>query len=116
MTFGKHHFWLLPNLTEDMGFFDSFKPLYKHNTRDELKEKEIKLNKNPKSDDSLVPPEGDERSEENGEDVLKDEAVEKRLEGECGGDEVEDDNGYDVIEHEEITEQENVTAEEKKNV
>lgn len=26
---GKHHFWLLPNLTEDVGFFDSFKPLYK---------------------------------------------------------------------------------------
>lgn len=26
---GKHHFWFLPNLTEDVGFFDSFKPLYK---------------------------------------------------------------------------------------
>lgn len=29
-TFGKHHFWLLPNLTEDCGFFDSFKPAYSH--------------------------------------------------------------------------------------
>uniref|UniRef100_A0A5S6QDS7 Translocation protein SEC62 n=1 Tax=Trichuris muris TaxID=70415 RepID=A0A5S6QDS7_TRIMR len=29
-TFGRHHFWLLPNLTEDCGFFDSFKPLYTH--------------------------------------------------------------------------------------
>lgn len=27
-TGGKHHFWFLPNLTEDVGFFDSFKPLY----------------------------------------------------------------------------------------
>lgn len=26
---GKHHFWFLPNLTEDVGFIDSFKPLYK---------------------------------------------------------------------------------------
>ncbi|KAI0226356.1 hypothetical protein LSAT2_023045, partial [Lamellibrachia satsuma] len=30
VTFGKHHFWLLPNLTEDVGFFESFKPFYKH--------------------------------------------------------------------------------------
>lgn len=29
---GKHHFWFLPNLTEDVGFFDSFKPLYKVNS------------------------------------------------------------------------------------
>jgi translocation protein SEC62 len=31
-TGGKHHFWFLPNLTEDVGFIDSFKPLYKVNT------------------------------------------------------------------------------------
>jgi translocation protein SEC62 len=30
ITFGKHHFWLLPNLTEDVGFFASFWPLYQH--------------------------------------------------------------------------------------
>lgn len=29
-TLGKHHLWLLPNLTEDVGFFDSFWPLYKY--------------------------------------------------------------------------------------
>jgi translocation protein SEC62 len=28
-TGGKHHFWLLPNLTEDVGFVASFIPLYK---------------------------------------------------------------------------------------
>jgi translocation protein SEC62 len=28
-TGGKHHFWLLPNLTEDVGFVASFWPLYK---------------------------------------------------------------------------------------
>ncbi|RWS25702.1 translocation protein SEC62-like protein [Leptotrombidium deliense] len=28
LSFGKHHFWLLPNLTEDVGFFESFWPLY----------------------------------------------------------------------------------------
>ena len=30
VTFGKHHLWILPNLTEDVGFFESFWPLYKH--------------------------------------------------------------------------------------
>ncbi|KAK6176407.1 hypothetical protein SNE40_014698 [Patella caerulea] len=29
-TFGKHHFWFLPNLTEDVGILESFQPLYKH--------------------------------------------------------------------------------------
>lgn len=28
-TFGSVHFWLLPNLTEDVGFFESFVPIYK---------------------------------------------------------------------------------------
>ncbi|KAK6617805.1 hypothetical protein RUM43_014033 [Polyplax serrata] len=30
LTFGKHHLWLLPNLTEDVGFFASFWPLYQY--------------------------------------------------------------------------------------
>lgn len=29
ITLGKHHLWLFPNLTEDVGFFASFWPLYK---------------------------------------------------------------------------------------
>lgn len=29
VTFGKLHFWILPNLTEDVGVFESFWPLYK---------------------------------------------------------------------------------------
>lgn len=28
ISFGKFHFWILPNLTEDVGFFESFWPLY----------------------------------------------------------------------------------------
>ncbi|XP_061423915.1 translocation protein SEC62 isoform X1 [Lethenteron reissneri] len=30
LTGGRHHFWLLPNLTADVGFLDSFRPLYTH--------------------------------------------------------------------------------------
>ena len=29
LTLGRHHLWLLPNLTEDVGFFASFWPLFK---------------------------------------------------------------------------------------
>lgn len=32
VTFGKVYFWLFPNLTEDVGFFESFVPVYKCNT------------------------------------------------------------------------------------
>ncbi|KAI6196095.1 hypothetical protein M3Y94_01068000 [Aphelenchoides besseyi] len=28
VTFGKHKLWILPNLTEDCGFFESFQPFY----------------------------------------------------------------------------------------
>lgn len=31
VTLGKIHFWLFPNLTEDVGFFESFVPVYKCN-------------------------------------------------------------------------------------
>ena len=30
LTGGKHHLWLLPNLTEECGFFESFVPVYTH--------------------------------------------------------------------------------------
>ena len=30
VTFGKHHLWIFPNLTEDVGIIESFMPLYQH--------------------------------------------------------------------------------------
>jgi len=52
---GKHHFWFLPNLTEDVGFIDSFKPLYKHDYLDgndsEKNKKDKKKKKKKESDD-----------------------------------------------------------------
>jgi len=29
-SFGKHRLWILPNLTEDVGFFESFLPIYSY--------------------------------------------------------------------------------------
>lgn len=88
-TGGKHHFWLLPNLTEDVGFIDSFKPFYKHDYVDgsEAKggkkgnqEKDKKKKKKKESDD-----EGDKKVSEtkkaakkNGETNNEDSTLTKR--------------------------------------
>lgn len=52
LTFGKHHFWILPNLTEDVGFFESFWPLYKHDASgsDKTDKNEIKDKKKSEDD------------------------------------------------------------------
>ncbi|XP_058449999.1 translocation protein SEC62 [Malaya genurostris] len=75
MTGGKHHFWLLPNLTEDVGFFASFWPLYDHEYResnaDKDKNKKNKKRKRDKDSDAEddagvgvnVPPKIDESRE-----------------------------------------------------
>lgn len=49
LTFGKHHFWLLPNLTEDVGFFASFVPLYEHKTKDDILKESDKQSKKSKT-------------------------------------------------------------------
>lgn len=53
-TGGKHHFWIFPNLTEDVGFFASFQPLYQHEFRAEGKaqDKKDKKKKRKKDKDS----------------------------------------------------------------
>lgn len=60
MTASKHHFWLFPNLTEDVGFFESFWPLYKHDYKDGTQSsKKLKKRKRDKDsdaeDESTVP-------------------------------------------------------------
>ncbi|XP_053610032.1 translocation protein SEC62-like isoform X2 [Plodia interpunctella] len=47
LTLSRHHLWLLPNLTEDVGFFASFWPLYKYEYRGPGSESE-KSSKNKK--------------------------------------------------------------------
>ncbi len=54
-TFGKLHFWLLPNLTADCGFFESFVPVYEYTmsgkTEAEAEEQNEGDNENSKSAD-----------------------------------------------------------------
>ncbi|XP_055595608.1 translocation protein SEC62 [Uranotaenia lowii] len=81
LTGGKHHFWLLPNLTEDVGFFASFWPLYDHEYKDGSSDKDkSKKNKKKKRDkdsdaedgdtgtSGKIPPKIDEIKEQESED------------------------------------------------
>ncbi|XP_017032851.1 translocation protein SEC62 isoform X1 [Drosophila kikkawai] len=45
LTGGKLHFWIFPNLTEDVGFFESFWPLYESNYNSEASGKTDKKSK-----------------------------------------------------------------------
>lgn len=54
-TWGKHHLWILPNLTEEVGFFESFWPLYHYEYRGEgyvPKSKKDKKKKKEKDSDA----------------------------------------------------------------
>ncbi|XP_030887101.1 translocation protein SEC62 [Leptonychotes weddellii] len=54
ITGGRHHFWFLPNLTADVGFIDSFRPLYTHEYKgpkaDFKKDEKSETKKQQKSD------------------------------------------------------------------
>jgi len=52
LTGSKHHFWLFPNLTEDVGFLASFWPLYTHEYRDGASAKDKKNKRRKKDKDS----------------------------------------------------------------
>ncbi|XP_016965188.1 translocation protein SEC62 isoform X2 [Drosophila biarmipes] len=48
---GKLHFWIFPNLTEDVGFFASFWPLYESNYNSDANNSSAKTDKKSKSKD-----------------------------------------------------------------
>ncbi|XP_076452153.1 translocation protein SEC62-like isoform X2 [Babylonia areolata] len=127
LTLGRNHFWLLPNLTEDVSFLESFRPLYKHDVvvREERKSKakssqksKGKAKKKSKSSDTESDPEfemvgradleeelgdrmeGDEdESEENGE-------MGEEEEGEYGAEDEEEDYEEDEDENDGLEEEE----------
>lgn len=52
VTAGKHHLWIFPNLTEDCGFFESFKPTYTHKYKGEVESGKKKNEEKEKDKDS----------------------------------------------------------------
>ncbi|XP_019761022.1 translocation protein SEC62 isoform X2 [Dendroctonus ponderosae] len=68
LTFGEHHLWILPNLTEDVGFLASFWPLYKYEYRGSGASSADKKKKNKKKKDK----DSDAEDEKDGnEDVVE---------------------------------------------
>ena len=86
VTFGKHHFWILPNLTEDVGFFASFWPLYMYEYR----------GNNDTDDDADGSKESSDSSKETTSDAKNQE--ERGEEEEHDENSKEDDAGEDVAE------------------
>lgn len=106
LTGGKHHFWLLPNLTEDVGFFASFWPLYDHEykdgTTDKDKNKKNKKRKRDKDSDADEPEspkidEVKEQGEDSGESGLRNRRTGKggKLEEAASASDEPDDDEHD---------------------
>uniref|UniRef100_A0A8D8VNT7 Translocation protein SEC62 n=2 Tax=Cacopsylla melanoneura TaxID=428564 RepID=A0A8D8VNT7_9HEMI len=74
VTFGKFHLWLFPNLTEDVGFFASFWPLYQYEFKTDGKSKKSKSSKKNKKDKQ-----SDEEEEEEEESSDDDQAWTKEI-------------------------------------
>nr|SVE83303.1 EOG090X0D00 [Daphnia magna] len=64
VSMGRHHLWIFPNLTEDVGFFASFWPLWKYECRD--KESPSKKDKKNNGKKKLSDDENEEKAEESG--------------------------------------------------
>ena len=71
ITIGKYHFWLLPNLTEDCGFFESFVPLYTYSYFGT--EEDDETGKPDEKDDRIETLEGQQEEQGNEETEAKDE-------------------------------------------
>ncbi|KAG5899038.1 hypothetical protein JTB14_000062 [Gonioctena quinquepunctata] len=63
LTMGKHHLWILPNLTEDVGFLASFWPLYTYKYKGDKSSSGKKGKKKKKDKDSDAEDEGEEQKE-----------------------------------------------------
>ncbi|XP_018409260.1 PREDICTED: translocation protein SEC62 [Nanorana parkeri] len=67
LTGGRHHFWFLPNLTADVGFIDSFRPLYTHEykgPKSDQKKEEKADSQNPIKSDSEDKSDSEKKEEE----------------------------------------------------
>ncbi|RUS80292.1 hypothetical protein EGW08_011930 [Elysia chlorotica] len=118
LTFGKHHFWFLPNLTEDVGFFDSFKPLYKHDyvsnkpSQKAIQDGDKEKKKKKKSGKGKEGKSTEKDDSDEFEVIKKEELVENATDEDKDLDEG-DDTDEQAKEDAEIDEDENVDTDEK---
>ncbi|XP_022916994.2 translocation protein SEC62 [Onthophagus taurus] len=95
-TIGKHHIWILPNLTEDVGFFASFWPLYHYEYKGKNEIKKSKKKKKDKESDG----EDEIDRKDNEEDIKNDENLlrQRKVNKSNGDDENQPDNGGSQVE------------------
>lgn len=126
LTFGKHHIWLLPNLTEDVGFFESFWPLYKYEYKGKVKDSDKDQESEDKThnDDESKKDESQEKEgEKEGEksDASSTDHDRKNDQNQTQSEESGDDkqkgdneNGFEIIEAEEADESKSDDEEDRK--
>ena len=116
-TFGKHHLWVLPNLTADCGFLESFKPFYtyeyisgddkkdkkklKNSTKEEDTKEETKAL--PEAKTSKPPSSNDEEEEENEEEENVEEEEEVEHGSESSGEVVVQQQSFETVPAEDFT-------------
>lgn len=103
LTFGTHHFWMLPNLTEDVGFFESFVPLYKHDkvtddSKDQKKKKKLEEKETSDSSKKIDKDDCDEFEVIKQEDVEEIEKVEDEESENIDEEDVDDEDNIDDTE------------------
>ena len=109
VTFGRHYFWLLPHLTEDVGFFESFVPLYQHDLNIKTPDTQEEDNKNKDNEENIENEENLEKvePEETPTQLIEDEEVKnKDLTGsekdQDSGSDASNGNGYEMVEQEDL--------------
>jgi translocation protein SEC62 len=96
LTLGRHHFWMLPNLTEDVGFFASFWPLYLHEYKGPADEKSSSDSNTQHTVHKVAVEEAASPSKEQESDSQKSSDVEEKGKNENG------ENGFEILDSQEI--------------
>lgn len=101
VSLGRHHLWLFPNLTEDVGFFASFWPLWKYEYKDKngSSKKKDKKNKDKKKSSDNENEAADDKLKEDDECDAEKSETESEGSHQTGKD-------YEIIDREEANENE----------
>lgn len=117
LTWGKHHFWLLPNLTEECGFKESFIPLYTHEYKGGKAENETgqEDNADEKENENVEEKKAREREDEEEKEEEKDTEEEdgKKDESSEDKDQTEQETWVKLTEEEVATARSEVSNEDK---
>ncbi|XP_059478257.1 translocation protein SEC62 [Neocloeon triangulifer] len=102
LTLGKHHLWLLPNLTEDVGFLPSFWPLYQYEYKGKKSGDKSKKKKKAKDSDAEEEEETTKLVEEENTGANEGEIDNSASESESSQ-KSQTGKDFEMVEHEEVT-------------